>query len=148
MRKLNMTRSWVWQIIGAGTIWFWFIILMLLASLCSCSDEHEIVEPQMLRYEVTGNSYYAVVKDKDAPSAPYMLKGYREIKDKWETPALIGDSIEIMVMSGGVPWRPEHASVKVWLGNELIAEGSTEETGYFSVRGRLGYEYFIEKVKK
>jgi|GEM_PF-6049466 len=116
-------------------------------SLVSCSDKYEVVEPQTLKYEVTGNDYYAVIHDQNAPKAPYLLEGQREIKGVYEIAAKIGDSVNVTIMAGGAPWQLEHAHIAITLGTDTIFKGNTEKTGYLTVSGVLGKQFFVERKK-
>ena len=145
--KTNLTKAYTWQSIGTVILWLWFLTMVMACSLCSCSDNYEVVEPQTLKYEVEGESYFAIVKDPNAHGHPYMLEGHRELHGSFEIPAKIGDSLYVMVTRGGTPWDQKDATLAITLGTDTIYKGDTKETGYLIVRGVLGQEFFIEKKK-
>lgn len=140
-RQYSATKSFVYIAIFVITIVLWSIILT------SCS-KYEVVQPQKLRYEITGNDYYAVAYEAGAPGYAYMLPDYREIKDGYEVPAHVGDSINLVVMAGGVPWRIEHASVVLMLGADTVYSGNTaDRDGMLYIHGKLGRKLFVERKK-
>lgn len=124
------------------------LILSILTAFIavSCSDKYEIVEPQTLKYEVTGENYFAVVYDPNAPKAPYMLEDHRQIFGVFEVPAKIGDSVDVMVMAGGTPWDIKPAGLVITLGTDTVYKGETKEL--ISVRGTLGRQLFVERKNK
>lgn len=142
MRNYSITKAATWWIIFGltGTL---FLLLMN-----SCSDRYELVQPQTLRYEIKGGDYYAVAYEKGAPGYAYMQSDYKEIKDGYEVSASIGDSVNLVVMAGGVPWRVEHASVVLLLGTDTVYSGNTSDReGLLYIHGRLGKQLFVE-IKK
>src|SRR5690606_12009687 len=116
--------------------------------LTSCSDKYEVVEPQTLRYEITGKDYYAVTYEAGAPGYAYMPPDYREITGGYEVPAHVGDSINLGLMAGGTPWRIEHASVVLLLGADTVYAGNTaDREGLLYIHGKLGRKLFVERKK-
>lgn len=151
MKTYSTTKIITWSLLPvlSAAIWKFIYIpvaLALFAFLFSSCSKTELVDPQMLRYEVDGEAY-AQVYDASLTERGINYFGepfIREIRGTWETPASVGDSVFIFAMPSNMG---EDVTVRVWLGDRMISEGSSEGKGMVSIRGRLGRELFVVRRK-